>query len=253
MSRRLFAAFIALAAAACGALNPPSPTPAAAWNADPQAVVIRATLCCGFVPQAYALNYIPDATVWGDGRIVWAQPGNDGARRVLEARLTSDEMQALLRRALDDGFFGWQESYADYSVTDLPSKCLSVEITGQSKTVCEYYRGAPEAFHALYAHVAGGAGASGAEYVPDKGYLTAYPQSFPNPPAPNEVFHWPAGSLDFSLKEAEGGKWIEGEALKLAWRVVNGNVWANVAQDGDQYYQLVVQVPGLSQNAPPEP
>jgi len=42
-------------------------------------------------------------------------------------------------------------------VTDLASQCLSVEVTGQSKTVCEYYKGAPEAFHKLYADITGGA------------------------------------------------------------------------------------------------
>jgi hypothetical protein len=46
---------------------------------------------------------------------------------------------------------------------------------------------------------------------------------------------------------------VEGEALELAWRVVNTKLWGGVVQEGKAYYQLTVQVPGVSQNAPPAP
>ncbi len=245
----------ALAASACGASSAPTPTPAPAvtWDASPDKVIIRATFCCGFVPQGYAENYIPDALVWGDGRILWSQVGNSGARRVLEGHLTSEQMTALIQRITDAGFFGWKDEYADYSVTDLASQCLSVALTGRSKTVCEYYTGAPEAFHTLYADLAGGVGATGSDFAPITGYLIAYPQNFGGQPAPQAEWNWPANSLEFSLGEAVNGKWVEGEALAFAWRVVNAKVWGSTVQDGDAYYQIVVQIPGVSQNALPAP
>jgi hypothetical protein len=242
---------LALAAFACSAVSTATPTPAITWDTSPDKVIVRLTFCCGLVPESFALNYLPDAQVWGDGRILWAQTSNSGERRVLEARLTESEMKALFQRMMDDGFFGWQDNYADYTVTDMPSKCLSVELTGKSKSVCEYYKGAPQAFHDLYAHIASGAGAAGADFVPEKAFLTAAPRTFSGPVQPD--LHWPVDSLGFSLSEAVGGKWVEGEAAELAWRVVNKNQWGHVVQDGDTYYQLVVQVPGVSQNAPPAP
>jgi len=241
---------LALAMLACQALSTPGPE--VKWDTSPDKVVIRATFCCGFVPQGYALNYIPDVQVWGDGRIIWVQTSNSGERRVLEGHLTETEMKTLLQRVADDGFFGWKDNYADYTVTDVPSQCLSVEFASQSKSVCEYYQGAPQAFHELYAYIASGAGTTGADFVPAKGYLTAYPQTFSGP-APQPDLHWPADSLGFSLSEAVGGRWAEGEALELAWRVVNTKLWGGVVQDGEAYYQLTIQVPGVSQNAPPAP
>lgn len=240
---------LALAALACNALTASGPE--VKWDAGPDAVIIRATFCCGLVPESFALNYLPDAQVWGDGRILWAQTGNSGERRVLEGHLTEAEMEALLQRVVDDGFFGWKDNYADYTVTDMPSKCLTVELASQSKSVCEYYKGASQAFHELYAHIADGAGTTGADFVPEKAYLTAAPRTFSGPVQPD--LHWPTDSVGFSLSEAVGGRWVEGEAAELAWRVVNKNLWGHVVQDGEVYYQLVVQVPGVSQNAPPTP
>jgi hypothetical protein len=240
---------LALAAVACQALATPGPE--VKWDASADKVIIRATFCCGLVPQGYAENYIPDVQVWGDGRILWAQTGSSGERRVREGHLTESELKALLERMVDDGFFGWEDNYADYTVTDMPSQCLSVELAGKTKSVCEYYKGAPEAFHQLYDHIAGGAGTTGADFAPTKAFLTAAPRTFSGPVQPD--LHWPADSVGFSLSEAVSGKWVEGEALELAWRVVNAKQWGGVVQDGDTYYQLVVQVPGVSQNAPPAP
>jgi hypothetical protein len=249
MRLRLTVATLLVAALACNTLLPPRP--ALEWDASPEAVVIQATFCCGFVPMEVAVNYIPDATVWGDGRIVWVLQSAGGGRQVLEGRLSADEMRALLGQFVDAGFFGWDDSYANYNVTDLASQCLTVSLTGEHKTVCEYYEGAPRAFHTLYDYVSGGAGAVGADYVPERGYVTAYPLTEFDP-AGLQVWPWPAEAAGFSLAEAGGGRWVEGEALQTAWTAVNGSFWGHALQDGDSYYRLTVQVPGLSQSAPPE-
>jgi hypothetical protein len=238
----------------------PSPEPAGdvgaeseiepSWNTDPDALIILATFCCGYTTDLVPVNYIPDALVWGDGRIIWVQSGEGGERRVLEGYLTPDQMRALLQRVVDAGFFGWQDKYANLTIADAAEKCLSVQLESQSKKVCEYAEGAPQAFHDLYAHLADGAGATGSDYVPETGYLTAYPLDLSNQPAP-EADQWSAASLGLPLSEAVAGVWVEGEALKLAWNVVNANPWGMVVQDGDAYYRISLQIPGVSQMEPP--
>lgn len=252
MSRRLGAPVVifvcAAAALACNTLM--APRPSVDWDRAPEAVIVQATFCCGFVPMEVAVNYLPDATVWGDGRIVWVQATADGGRQVLEGRLTEAELRALLQRAVDDGFFGWRDSYADYTVTDLASQCLMVSLTGERKTVCEYHQGAPRAFHALYDYVSGGAGAAGADFIPKRGYVTAYPLTGVDP-GTLTVRPWPSDA-GFTLAEAQGGRWAEGAALLAAWEAVNAGYWSHALQDGETYYRLTVQVPGLSQSAPPQ-
>ncbi|MGQ0600537.1 MAG: hypothetical protein ACT4QE_02430 [Anaerolineales bacterium] len=239
-----------LATLACSTLFPPRPE--VKWDTDPQAMIIQVTFCCGFVPQEVALNYIPDATVWGDGRIVWVESGPNGERRVLEGRLSASALRELLQRAVNEGFFGWRDSYGDYSVTDLASQCLRVSLAGEAKSGCEYYRGAPQAFHSLYDDIASGAGVSGADYVPVRGFVTTYPLE-ESDPGNGQVVQWPVEAAGFSLAEAQGGLWVEGEALAAAWEAVNANSWRGVMKDDDVLYSVTVQVPGLSQAEPPEP
>jgi hypothetical protein len=64
---------------------------------------------------------------------------------------------------------------------------------------------------------------------------------------------WPTEKYGVSLKDAVAGKWLEGEALETAWLAVNANPWGGIVQEGDTYYSLVLQVPGISQMEPPAP
>ncbi len=216
------------------------------WNTDPDTLIVSATFCCGHTPNVAQLNYIPDALIWGDGRIIWVESADSGERRVLEGQLTPDQMHDLGQRVAGDGFFDWQDSYVDRSVADAAEQCLSVELEQQSKKVCEYFDGAPQAFHDLYAYIAHGAGAAGKNYAPEIGYLTAHPLALPENFTPPATQHWPAATLGLSLGQTEDGVWIEGEVLELAWSVVNAN-WLGIAvQEEDAYYQISVQIPGLS-------
>ena len=54
-----------------------------------------------------------------------------------------------------------------------------------------------------------------------------------------------SGTYGFSLSEAEGGRWIEGSALQAVWDIVNQKPWANTVRDGDNVYQLSLQIPDL--------
>lgn len=240
-----------LASLACNTLLPPRPK--VEWDTDPNALIVSATISGGMVPQSVAINYIPDAQVWGDGRIVWVEYLGDGQRRVLEATLTPDQLRAFLQRAVGDGFFGWEASYADYNVYDAATQCLSLALASNSKSVCEYVSGAPRAFHTLYGEVASGLGLTGSDYRPERGYLTAQALNYEGQPTPEVLLHWPANSMGLSLSDAAGGAWVEGEALELAWRMVNTNLWGGLVQEGETYYELTLQVPGVSQILPPEP
>ena len=72
---------LALALLACNAL---APKPKTEWDQSPDAVIIEATITGGLVPMNFMENYIPEAQVWGDGRIVWVEETSNG-RRVLAA------------------------------------------------------------------------------------------------------------------------------------------------------------------------
>jgi hypothetical protein len=232
-----------------GETDPAEPVnvPAITWNAAATQVVIRGTYCCGFTTPTYVTNYIPDFVIWGDGRYIWVQTLESGARNAYEGRLTAEEVHDLISRLVQDGFFDWEDRYEDFSVTDLPDRCIAVSLQEITKSVCEYHQGAPEAFHRLYAFFASGAGRDGVPFVPPAAFLTAvkFDADFVTP-----TIVWNAESPDFG-GIGEAGRWVEGEALARLWEAMNTQPWMPTVEYRGAFYIFTLQVPGLSLQEPP--
>lgn len=236
------------------AAEPTASSPTALWDTSPGALIISITHCCGFVPEVVVANYLPQAQVWGDGRIVWTQTGANNERIVLEGRLTPEQLASLLAKAKEIGFFEWQELFTDpMAPTDMPSKCIAVTTAERSNRVCEYFQGAPQAFHDFYATLAGGVGVEGSPYTPTSGYLVA--RQVPGPDQAGEPGKYPAwdvSALGASLAGAGEGLWVEGQALQTAWELVNENPWGPMVEEDGKLYHLSLQIPGVSMNQPPQ-
>jgi len=223
--------------------------PSLEWSETQMRPIIQLTDCCGFVPQIVPLNYIPDAQIWGDGRYIWVSEGPDGSRVVTETSLSSEQIENLLDRFLDAGYFQWRDEYADYSITDIPWQCINVELIANSKSVCEYYRGAPQAFHEIYNDLALGLNMSGSHYVPEQGYLTSYSMEGIGLSG-TELQSWNASELGLDLLNAQDGVWIEGVVLQRAWEIINDNLFSNMVESNGRVYQLALQIPGISMIEP---
>jgi hypothetical protein len=234
-----------------------NPAPPIEWDTNPSTVIISATNCCGLVTPFYRDNYIPDALVWGNGRILWTQMGANGSRQVLQGQLSSSQLQDWLQSAAKAGFFGWKALYKDdISPTDIPTRCITISLSSQVKQVCEYFQGAPEAYQNLYDQLSQGLGVAGMPFVPQQAYLTAH--SFPKVNLGNDGAApagktplWNDKAAGVTLAGAGNGVWLEGASVKQAWELVNKNPMAPAAVENGQTYQLTLQVPGISLSAPP--
>jgi hypothetical protein len=230
-----------------------APRPEVVWDTAPDALIVSATFCCGLTSPVMRLNYLPDAQIWGDGHMIWVEYDQDGSRRVLETVLTHEQLADLLQQVVDAGFFGMQDRYANNLVMDAADKCLTVNLESAQKTVCEYFQGAPQVFHDLYAMFASGAGVAGKDYMPTQGYLTAHPlESIDKENVSRVDLQWDSKARGISLNTiVESGTWVEGETLAQLWQTVNANPGGMIVQEGEQFYQISLQVPGLSMEAPP--
>lgn len=231
---------------ACATLTP---KPAIEWETAGDQVVLEYNCFGGLVPIGYNDNAIAPVRLWGDGRLVWLEYSGSG-RRVLEARLTPDEMRALLTRVADAGFFGWPDEYTSNSVIYDGVDCdLEVALKAQQKGIW-VRAGAepPAAFGDLVNWLVAGAGASGHDVVPERGWLSAIPTGNNVDAVPNYV--WPADGLGgVRLADATQPVPVEGEALTTAWDIVNANRYAMVESDG-MLYTLVVQVERVTDRWP---
>jgi hypothetical protein len=246
MQRPLFFLLsLSLAALACVTMLPPRP--ALEWDTSPDAVVIEAYVVGGMVPMNYHQNYIPEVRVFGDGRIVWVE-WQSGSRTVLEGQLTEAELRAVLEKFSSAGFFGWENFYEpDGVIYDAPTSTLRVNLLSTSKSVSEYVEGAPAQYDGLWARVAHGAGAIGAEFMPENGYLFA---TLINGTNMFITHSWPDEATGLTLSEVTAGRYVQGEALAAAWRIINENQYAVVESDGALYF-IAVQIPGISYQTPP--
>lgn len=185
--------------------------------------------------------YIPEAQVWGDGRIIWVE--GDAPRRVLTGRLTSDQMTSLLQHIVDAGFFGWAHRYGIGGSTHAP-RHLSVSLVGQSTEVVAYDL-PPSAYSELTAFLQGGAGATGSDLIPNRGHLTAH--CWPSIEGITPSAQWPDAAAGFALDGLGDGRYIEGETLSFAWQTVNQSPTAPVyVKSNGQTCVIMVQIPGVS-------
>lgn len=236
---------LVLPALACS-LFPPRPK--VEWNDAADNVVVQASIGGGLL---FEPNPMPVARLWGDGRLIWVLSDNGGGRRVLVATLNPDQVRKLLQTFVDDGFFGWKDSYSPGQVYDAASTCLSVSLASVSKSVCETLSGAPARFDDLFSLMGSGAGATGTDFVPERGYLKVTPLGAALPQASSPVVAWPAGQLGLQLADVGEGRWIDGAALRLAWGAVNADPLNAILQDGAVYYRAQVFVAGVTGNEPP--
>lgn len=231
--------------AACAAL--PKETEKIEWNADPSAVIVRfysPYTTAGLAGTFDERYYVPEVQIWGDGRIVWVIREGTG-RRIMEGQLTTAEMEALLERIVEVGFFEWEDAYYTPGGHSMPSMHLLVNLAGRSKEVSEH-GGAPDTYYELEEWLRQGAGAEGHEYVPTRGYLTVEPLS-----VDLEAPRWPEDA-SVTPDQAREGRYVEGGTLAFAWELLNRNPTAPVyATHQGQTYRLMVQIPGLSYVEPP--
>ena len=220
------------------------------WDPSPSALIVRyysPHTTAGLAGAYDRRYYVPEVQMLGDGRIIWVRREGTG-RRVLEGRLTPDQMKAFVQRIVDAGFFGWEDEYYTLGGNSYPPMVLSVSLIGRSREVSEH-GGAPDAYYELVEYLTGGTGAAGYDYVPTQGYLTAAPG-----PEAADAPTWPDATAGITLDQVGGGRYVEGQALAFAWRLVNQNPTSPVyARSKGQVYSIMVQIPGVSFFEPPPP
>lgn len=165
-SVRLLSVALATAStlATCGSSPSPSPTapasgspststpPSASLPPDallhptgPADIVLRYDVGGGFVPIEFIAGHVPQFTLYGDGRVVFASTTSTGTStpdgvttggRLRTAVLAEAQVQELLAFALRDGALGIaRPSYTEVNVADAPTTTFEIHVDGGKKTV----------------------------------------------------------------------------------------------------------------------
>jgi hypothetical protein len=152
---------------------PPATSPGATPSATPGAfgaiehatgatdVLLRYEQGGGFVMPGFLASQAPIFTLYGDGTIIFRNPATEGPPAVgnvfrfggfRTARLSEDQIQATLERAIGEGQLGIARlDYRDDHVADASTSIFTVNAGGLRKTVSVYALGmdVPEMADAL--------------------------------------------------------------------------------------------------------
>jgi hypothetical protein len=138
------------APAASPATPAASPSPTVVGIAHPTGaneIVLRMDVAGGFVPPEFLAARLPTFTLYGDGTVVFLSTVQAKQRAdnvavgqpVRTARLSEEQIQALLEFALTDGGLAIAKTeYSNMMVADAPTTVFEINAADDSKTVSAY-------------------------------------------------------------------------------------------------------------------
>jgi hypothetical protein len=215
-------------------------SPAPEWDKSPQTHIIT----IGKLWSEIDYSYIPDVQIWGDGYIVWVEYSSDETRKVLEGRLTQQEMTSLIQKLIGLDFFKIYRNGKDYE--DFADVFITANLIGGSRSDGLDPKNKQLYDFAIY--LKKGAGTIGTELIPTVGTFLAMPIEKEKPWLPANTkahYHWPDDKFGYSLDTLEDDeKEIIGDELKFAWEVVNSPL-PTVESQGKVYW-VAVMLPKVS-------
>ncbi len=224
------------------------------WRRDPDAVIFRLDVGGSSGDPASDRNAIPFCTIFGDGHIVWVNPGIT-PEEVLEDRLDEDTLRAFLEEVVHSGFYTWEPQLVGTPVPpgsgSLRERVL-LELFGEPHVVTADSNWPPDAFADLLARCRG-LSAAPVLYVPAGAWVSAMPVSGESRlPA----ISWAGYAVRFpgvrlAAIPPERPHWATGDLAAAAWNLARrGRLHI---RDEGLVYRLVVEVPGLQPAAPDAP
>ncbi|MCU0513264.1 MAG: hypothetical protein MUE40_11925 [Anaerolineae bacterium] len=249
--------------AACG--SAPADAPAGAdsssaiiqWNRDPYQVVFRAETVGGENGDSpAALNEVPPCTIYGDGRIVYTVPSPaGGVPRVLFDLLDDNQIISFgLYLTIDLQLLAYGEGFsAQVPASTMPVyERLTLAVNGVNH-ITDAFAEWPTGYYDIILRACQSIPRTPRQFEPDGAWLSVaratYDQNVP-------TILWDATAADFSfgaLAGLEEKRWIEGGIIRILWNALYQNGLNTQFEENGFVYQLALQVPGVTRDAPSAP
>lgn len=254
--RRVFLPLLLLLVAACAPAPTPVPAPSTdepagvEWDARPEAIVFQLGIAGTSSDRASDLNNVPYCTIYGDGHVIWLNPGIN-PEEYLETRLDEATLRAFLEELVYAGFYTWeplQVGTPDGPGDGPPRERIILTLFGETHWLDSPANLPPGTFARLQDRCRQFTD-SPVLYVPTGVWVSALPAT----ENASREYAWSSyaegfGGIRLADIPLERPRWVTGDAAASAWRLARrGRV---LLSDEGQAYRLVVQVPGLQPAAP---
>lgn len=226
------------------------------WDKSPATVVFRAEVRGGQYEGSFlARNEIPPCTVYGDNRVVWTTEVGGGATQVLFDQVTDERIREFVNYlAINEQFYSY-ESGVDAQLPSSVSpvvETLTLFVNGDDRRTdalggwnIDYY----ERVLASCRNIS----SEPAIFAPDGGWLSAQNVAYDSG-APLIVWDANAAGLSFGELASTGQpRWITGSLVQVLWETLRQSAYDVRFDEGDNQYQIALQVPGVTRDAPAAP
>ncbi len=224
------------------------------WDHSPQAVVFRADVIGGD-DDFHARNAIPNCTIYGDNRVVWVNELGPFHIQVLEDRLTDPTISAFIQHlTVDERIYTYDSHLSDLQTETSVNpvvETLKVNVNGLGHSG-DSLGGWDSSYFPRIVDACQSLSKSPVLVAPSSGWLVA--QSVPFSIAP-PIVDWDKDASGLSLAALADGSphWISGAAASQLWDTLHSLPSNLIFDEGDSYYEVALQVPGITRDAPPAP
>jgi hypothetical protein len=248
---------------ACGGGTAPSTDNGAAvsqsnpieWDRNPKTIVFRADVTGGNNDPFLALNDIPTCTIYGDNHIVWTNELGVNNVQVLEDRVSDDKIREFVSYvALTKQLYKYSAKADTLPLTS--SKPVVETLTLFVNNVnhktdafggwdYQYYQEIVQNCHNI--------STAPVTYAPSGAWISARAVDYISD-APRQP--WDAAANNLSLKDlAASGqpKWIADRNVGVFWNLFLTSPKTMQFIEGDLQYNVAIQVPNISRDAPAAP
>jgi hypothetical protein len=227
------------------------------WNHDPYQVVFRAETVGGDNTDAlYRLNDVPACTIYGDGRVVWTEQSmSGGVPTVLFDVLTEERVTSFaLYLSVELRFLTYTEEYPNEipGSSDPVYEKMTLAINDVTH-VTDAFSTWPDQYYDIVLEACQKLAITPRKFEPDAGWLSAQMVTY-NASVPSII--WDAAAAGFSFNEVSATqekRWMEGNLVKILWRAMYDNSFDIQFDENGIVYQIALQVPGVTRDAPPAP
>jgi hypothetical protein len=224
------------------------------WDRSPSNIVFRADLEGGSGDPFLDWWQVPHCTIWGDGYMIRTNELGTNQVQVLEEQLTDQQITRLVEFLLFKQIY----SYTARADSQIPSESqpvvetLTLNVNG-SNHIVDGFSGWPANFYGEAAAYCAEISTAPGIFAPQAAWVTARVVSY-DISAPIVEWSASASGLDLAALAAAGeAQWITGQNVVVLWDYFRSSIPTTQFIQDDMRYEVAVQVPRVTRNAPAAP
>lgn len=222
------------------------------WSRDPNFVLFRAEISGGEDPFQ-GRNTVPDCTIFGDNRIVWTTDNGDG--NALEDRLSDQSISTFIQYlAVNERIYTFTEKLPDlaeqYDTVPVVERVL-IAVNDITHTA-DGLGGMESGWYDRVLTACQSLGVAPVLIAPQSGWLTTQEVPYAMEP-PLVVWNSTLTGISLGNYTSDTPGWVTGAGVAELWQRIHALPFNSLYQDGERYFHVALQVPGVTRASPPAP